>query len=125
MSEDLSGKPAEDPFDRHYIQKNYIDLGCEDVLIDVFGIFEESAPKKLVALHAALADKNLGELRQIAHSMKGESGSVGGKDLRLAAENLEKAARADDLQQVTTLLPALEFETARLLQAIKKELAKK
>lgn len=111
------------PFDCNYIQKNYIDLGCADVLAEVFQIFQESAPQKLAALQVACAGKNFIELRQLAHSLKGESGSIGGKYVRHVAENIEKAARVEDLQQIAALLPELELELDRLLLAIKEELA--
>jgi len=31
----------DDPFDREYLRKNYLDLGCADVLQDVFRIFRK------------------------------------------------------------------------------------
>lgn len=112
----------DDPFDREYLRKNYLDLGCGDVLQDVFRIFQESSLIKLEGLRTALEAGAHQELFTIAHGLKGESGSVGGCHVSLLASKIEQAARAGDITEVRQLFANLERELKRLLAAIAREL---
>ncbi|WP_305733057.1 Hpt domain-containing protein [Trichlorobacter ammonificans] len=112
----------DDPFDRVYLRKNYLDLGCADVLSDVFRIFLESSRVKLAGVRSALVTESMGELLNLAHGLKGEAGSVGGRHVTAIAAAMEKAARGGDLQELRRRMPELEHELERLLQAIEREL---
>lgn len=114
---------TDDPFDRAYLRKNYLDLGCADVLADVFRIFLESSRTKIEGVRQALAGASVNELLALTHGLKGEAGSVGGRYVSAIAAVMEKAARAGDLQEAGRHLPALELELKRLLKAIEQELA--
>lgn len=114
---------ADDPLDRDYQQKNYHALGCGDVLKDVYRIYLESAPQKLDRIKEQLQEGQLEVLISLAHGLKGESGSVGGRYVMAAAAAMEKAARAGDLDEVRSLLPDLEVQLQRLVAAIDAELA--
>lgn len=114
---------SDDPIDREYLQKNYLDLGCGDVLLDVCRLFLDSSSVKITGLNNALADDNLEELLNISHALKGEAGSVGGRCLAAVAARLEKAARADDIETIRTMMPEAVHEHRRLVQAIEMELA--
>lgn len=113
----------EDPLDREYLHKNYLSLGCGDVLLDVYRIYLESAPLKLEQIRTLLSQAQLDGLVGIAHGLKGESGSVGGRCVLAAAAALERAARAGDLDEARRLLPELEQQFQRLVAAIEQELA--
>lgn len=63
------------------------------------------------------------ELTGVAHGLKGESGSVGGRDIMAVAAAMEKAARAGDLTEARALLPELELQLQRTAAAIEKELS--
>jgi len=112
----------DDPFDREYLRKNYLDLGCGDVLQDVFRIFQESSLVKLEGLRTALDAGAQQELFTIAHGLKGESGSVGGRRVSMLASAMEQAARAGNIAEVRRLFADLERELNRLLTAIAREL---
>ncbi len=112
----------DDPFDREYLRKNYLELGCGDVLQDVFRIFQESSLIKLEGLRKALDAGAHQELFAIAHGMKGESGSVGGRHVSALASAMEQAARAGNIMEVRRLFADLERELGRLLTAIAREL---
>lgn len=114
---------AEDPLDREYQRKNYLALGCGDVLLDVYRIYLESAPLKLEQIRSLLASANLDALIGVAHGLKGESGSVGGRFIMAAAAAMERAARASDLEEARRILPELEQQLQRVMAAIQQELA--
>lgn len=112
----------EDPLDREYHHKNYLALGCGDVLLDVYRIYLESAPLKVQHLSSLLQAADLEQIVGVVHGLKGESGSVGGRFIMATAAEMEKAARAGDLQGARTLLPELEQQLQRVVAAIQQEL---
>lgn len=112
----------EDPLDREYHHKNYLALGCSDVLLDVYRIYLENAPLKAEQLRTSLEAGNLDQAISLSHGLKGESGSVGGRFIMATAAEMEKAARAGDLQAARTLLPELEQQLQRVIAAIRQEL---
>ncbi|SKA16322.1 HPt (histidine-containing phosphotransfer) domain-containing protein [Trichlorobacter thiogenes] len=112
----------DDPLDREYHQKNYLLLGCSDVLRDVFQIYLESAPLKAEQLRSCLEAGDLDKGISLSHGLKGESGSVGGRFIMATAAEMEKATRAGDLQAARALLPELEHQLQRVIAAIKQEL---
>ncbi len=114
---------VEDPLDRAYQQKNYHDLGCSDVLLDVYRIYLESAPQKLVQIQSLLQKSELESVITLAHGLKGESGSVGGRYIMALAAEMEKVARAGNIEEARQLLPNLEFQLNSAIAAIKQELA--
>lgn len=124
MTENMQGGVVsdDDPFDRAYLRKNYLDLGCDDVLRDVYRIFQESSLVKLAGLRKAASSGELEELLALSHGLKGESGSVGGRYVSAVAARMERAARDGDTAQAKNLLPELETELIRLLRAIEREL---
>lgn len=124
MTENMQGSVvSDDPFDREYLRKNYLDLGCDDVLQDVYRIFQESSLTKLAGLRKAANLGSLEELLALSHGLKGESGSVGGRYVSALAARMERAARDGDPDAARNLLPELEAELSRLLKAIERELA--
>ena len=114
---------ADDPLDRDYQQKNYHDLGCSDVLLDVYRIYLESAPQKLLRIRELLQQGDTEALVGVAHGLKGESGSVGGRDIMAVAAAMEKTARAGNLTEARALLPELELQLQRTASVIERELS--
>ncbi len=112
----------EDPLDREYHHKNYLALGCGDVLLDVYRIYLESAPLKAEQLRSSLQAGNLDLVISLSHGLKGESGSVGGRFIMAAAAEMEKVARAGDLQAARAILPELEHQLQRVIAAIQQEI---
>lgn len=118
----VSASLSEELLDREYHQKNYHALGCSDVLLDVYRIYLESAPQKLEQLRPLVLGTNLEPIIAIAHGLKGESGSVGGRLIMAVAAAMEKAARSGELAEVRRLMPELERQLQRTLAAIEQEL---
>jgi HPt (histidine-containing phosphotransfer) domain-containing protein len=117
--------PEEDPLDRIYLQKNYLSLGCGDVLLNVYQIYLKSAPLKLEQLKSLLLQTTpeLEPVISLAHGLKGESGSVGARFVMAAAAAMEKAARVGDLAEVHRLMPTLEAQLQQTVTVIQRELA--
>ena len=113
---------TDDLLDREYHRKNYHDLGCSDVLLDVYRIYLESAPQKIDQLRPLVEQGKLEPIITLAHGLKGESGSIGGRLIMAAAAALELAARAGDLHEVQRLMPELELQLQRTIAAIELEL---
>ncbi len=112
----------EDPLDREYLQKNYHALGCSDVLIDVYKIYLESAPLKLKQIAPLLQEGKLESIISLAHGLKGESGSVGGRFIMAIAAAMEKAARTGNLEEARRLMPELEKQLNNIIKVIQQEL---
>lgn len=112
---------ADDPLDRDYLDRNYLALGCADVLVDVVAMYLESAPEKLAALHEALAAGHCAELVKVAHGLKGESGSVGARHVVALAAAVEQSARQGDLAACRDSIPELERELERVTNMLKQE----
>lgn len=110
----------DDPLDRDYLERNYLALGCADVLADVAAMYLESAPEKLSGMHEALNTANLEQLGRLAHGLKGESGSVGARQMTALAAFLEQSARQGDLDAcrhcIKDLAPALDRVSSLLKQ---------
>ena len=90
----------------------------DELASTVIGGFLEDAPKLILALGTCLrAGDAPGATRQ-AHTIKGASATVGGEALRAVATEIERAARAGDLDRVRAQLPDLETEFVRLREAM-------
>lgn len=112
---------ADDPLDRDYLDRNYLALGCADVLADVVAMYLSSAPEKLADLRSALAAGRREEVAKLAHSLKGEAGSVAARQVVALAASVEQSARQGDLAACTTALPDLEQALERAMAVLKQE----
>lgn len=121
MTETSAATPADDPLDRDYLQRNYLSLGCADVLADVVTMYLDSAPEKLAELRAALAAGQMEAAAKLAHGLKGESGSVAARQVVALSASIEQSARQGDLAACTTALPDLELALTRAMDILKQE----
>jgi HPt (histidine-containing phosphotransfer) domain-containing protein len=119
----VESSAVEELLDQEYHRKNYHDLGCSDVLLDVYRIYLESAPQKIEQLRPVVERGEFDPIISLAHGLKGESGSIGGRLVMATAAALEMAARAGNLQEVHRLMPELELQLQRTIAAIEQELA--
>lgn len=114
---------TESLFDRTYQINNYHNLGCGDLLLDMYRLFQNSAPAKLEQLADLIANGDLAAASRVAHSLKGESGSIGGKQVMAMAAKLEQETRLSNLTDARDILQQLEQELDNLLTAIEGELS--
>ena len=108
--------PEAPVFDRAGMMARLMD--DEDLAHAVIDGFLEDIPRQIEALRSYLgAGDTPGALRQ-AHTIKGASANVGGEALRAAAIEMEKAGHAGDVEALKARLPDIEFQFARLQQAM-------
>jgi HPt (histidine-containing phosphotransfer) domain-containing protein len=74
-----------------------LDDGQTGLLAELFGLFKEDTPSRMEGLKRALADGNSVAVSELAHALKGASGTIGAKHMREIAHNLEKAGKAGSL----------------------------
>ena len=70
-----------------------LDDGAVGLLKEMFGLFEEDTPERIQALEAALASRQMAELADVAHAIKGAAGTMGIPKLRAVAAELEGGGR--------------------------------
>lgn len=81
----------------------------------VVGKFIDQFPHKLAAMDTALADRNLDELSQLAHWLKGAGGSVGFDDYFEPSRELETACKDGDLALAAQWLQVIRGLAARMV----------
>ncbi len=94
-------------------------MGDEELARTVVDGFLKDIPRQIENLRGYLdAGDAVGVLRQI-HTIKGASANVGGEALRAAALEMERAARTGGLNAVGDRMSELEFQFARLKEALR------
>ncbi len=88
--------------------------GDDSFLRDLIQIYFDDAPKRLVEIEQAVAEKDARKLTLAAHSLKGSSSNFGANQLRLLSEELEQLGRQSALDGVAALVPPLKAEYARV-----------
>lgn len=116
-----SAVAGDEPLDRAYLERNYLALGCADVLVDVVTMYLESVPHKLAGLQAALAASDSAEFAKLIHGLKGESGSVGAHLVTARAAALEQHARQGNLAACSSGMPELELQLQRAIAVLQQE----
>ncbi len=85
--------------------------------------FQQDAQNRMVEIEKALEQKDLLQIRRLAHSMKGAARNIGANPLAQAIEALEKHHDVEQGTQFRDLLHRIETELQRVSLAIVKELA--
>lgn len=89
--------------------------GDTDLLLQIAGIFCQTAPQKLAEIRQAMAAGDAGALTRAAHSVKGSVANFSAQRAWEAARNLEMAARGGQLDLASQLVVQLEQEVQCLL----------
>jgi CheY-like chemotaxis protein/HPt (histidine-containing phosphotransfer) domain-containing protein len=90
----------------------------EDLARTVVGGFLGDIPRQIKALQDFLKTGDVPGAERQAHTIKGASANVGGEALRAVAFEMEKAAKAGDLESVAARLPELDNHFARLKESM-------
>lgn len=79
--------------------KQLIDLddGRTELLAELVGLFKEDSPERLRALQKSMAEGDATAASELAHALKGASGTIGAKRMREIAHSIEKAGKAGRL----------------------------
>ena len=84
--------------------------------------FLEEIPGEMEALRGYLDSGDAASVERTAHSIKGTSASLGGEILRATAYEMEKEARAGNINYVKSLMPDLEAQFSTLKDVMIKEI---
>jgi len=125
--EQLPGKPKDTPpvsaqepevpvFDKAGMMSRLMD--DEDLASTVIEAFLDDVPKQIEALRGYLETGDATFAERQAHTIKGASANLGGEALRAVAFEMEKAAKAGNLEYVKSHLPELENQFTRLKEAM-------
>jgi len=93
-------------------------MGDNQLVNVLAAAFLQDVPKQISALRQALQDQDSGECEIKAHSIKGASANMGGLKLKAIAAEMEKLAKADDLEALSGRFHILESEFEKLKTAI-------
>ncbi|MBU0936948.1 MAG: response regulator [Spirochaetes bacterium] len=107
---------AEDPtFDFNELVETF--LGQKATVISLIGRFIAKTRGQLAEMAAAVQQEDCSQMRELSHSIKGAAWNMTARVLGNAARDMEAAAKAGRIDQLTVLLPILEqrfmeFESA-------------
>ena len=93
--------------------------GDRDLMRELANLFLEDLPQQMTAIRRTAGNGESRELERLAHRLKGSVGNFAAKPAFDAAFELEKVARAGDVQQIPSALDALEYEIRRLQTILK------
>jgi CheY-like chemotaxis protein/HPt (histidine-containing phosphotransfer) domain-containing protein len=97
-------------------------MGDAELAQTVVEGFIEDMPRQISALRGYVEAGDVKGAERSAHTIKGASAIVSGEALRLTAVEIEKAAKAGDMEAVKAWIAELESEFDRLKQAMSEEL---
>ena len=90
----------------------------KELLLELLDIFVEDYKAKYKQLQEAINNKNIEEIKSIAHSLKGSSGNISAKLLRTTCLKLEELGKNNDLAQAKEYLIQMDQQFKDLLVCI-------
>ena len=106
---------TKDPiFDRNALGQLHGIAGAQALIAKVVEIFRDDAPLYVEQLSAALEQKDVRSIQRVAHSLAGTSGTVGGREVRNLALEIEQAAGREDWEFLATKIGLLPQSVDRL-----------
>lgn len=88
--------------------------GNRELLRQIARFFRDDSPMLIRRLRRAADERDLVEIRQAAHSLKGLVANFDADAAVHAAQRLEQMAQTGDASQARELVETLEIEVARL-----------
>jgi HPt (histidine-containing phosphotransfer) domain-containing protein len=86
-----------------------LDDGGTGLVAELFGLFQEDTPGRLVNLRKNLEAGEAIVVSELAHALKGAAGTMGAPRMRSIAQDIEKATKGGRIDPaVSALLPDLE-----------------
>jgi signal transduction histidine kinase/CheY-like chemotaxis protein/HPt (histidine-containing phosphotransfer) domain-containing protein len=77
-------------------------------LVRMFGVYVKEEPKRFAKLKDAVASRDMEQVDFLAHSIKGASATLGAKEVRRLAYNVEMAAKAGDADAAAQAMPEMD-----------------
>ena len=88
------------------------------LLAEIVGVFSAQCPSWMEALRGAIARGDAGQLRRIAHTLRGALSNFGCGAACREAERLETLGRAGNLREAAGAVADLERHIQRLMPAL-------
>jgi HPt (histidine-containing phosphotransfer) domain-containing protein len=96
-----------------------LDDGSAGLLKEMYVIFRDDTPSRILALEAAIQTDNREEMGDVAHAIKGASATIGAPRVRALALALETAGRKGlSEEEPSVLLKRLQEEFQKALTAL-------
>lgn len=95
--------------------------GDVELIREVFEVFAEEVPQRRDKFESALSDGDMVALMQLAHALKGSSGTLQAEPLRDVSRELEHAAREGRETAARELVPNLLSLLDRTAAAMREE----
>ena len=92
--------------------------GNLELMHEVAQLFLEDCPRRLAALHEAMARRDRAALEHAAHKLKGSAGYISAPGVFTAADEVEAIARCGDLADADDACARLQQETRQLAQVL-------
>lgn len=89
-----------------------------ELLLELLDIFVEDFRLKRALMDEAVANKNSDDLRSLVHSLKGASGNISAKAMRLTLANLEEISKNNQLSELDDTFSLLDNQFAELIVRI-------
>lgn len=90
----------------------------EDLLTELFALFQEDLPESREALGAAIDGGDLGEIERAAHRLKGMLANLSAKPTAALAAEIESAARAGNAQKIPELVSTFDPQISAFSAAL-------
>ncbi|MFK7738977.1 MAG: Hpt domain-containing protein [Planctomycetota bacterium] len=87
---------------------SFADDGDPELLLDLIQMFLEDGPSKVEAVRQGVATGDFDMAERAAHSLKGSSGNLGAHLVQDVCEQLQVAARNQELDRTRELAPQLD-----------------
>jgi CheY-like chemotaxis protein len=87
--------------------------GEPNLLLELIDMFVKDTPKKLDSLRNALQQSDFVEVRRVAHTLKGSSGSLGANQMMKICAEMEQRCKNNSFEGLENILLQLEMEFIR------------
>ena len=114
---DLDGRAILDPsaFDE---TREFLREEADDLIANLLSAFQERTPGMIADMREAVGRGDYKQLRYLAHTLKGLSGTIGARRVQALSEQLEASAIRDALNAAPSMLGRLEEEFAMVTAAL-------
>lgn len=88
--------------------------GDEELVADIVEVFLGDVPNQFEKVKSGFEQNDFETLKRAAHSVKGASGNIAAEPLRLAAQEMEWAAKAQKVPEIRAAFQQVQYEFHRL-----------
>lgn len=105
----------------HKTIDNLRDIGDEELLIDLFELFSETASSLIGKMKTALVEADADAIKIAAHTLRGSAGNIGASSMQAMATHLEIFGKSKQIEPVLPLLTRLEIDFDRFKKVFEED----